>query len=172
MQKRPIVTCGLLIARRHPAKVLQAPKEALYFVSVFVEFAINLTRVFGIFAARNHRLRFERLNEGHQVVAVIAFIAQYGFDQLLNFWILAKGQERFGLWAIVGLAGRKDELQWVAEGIDERVDFGGEPAPAASESFGFDVAFFWPAACWWALTTVARGISHSRSGSCKASKWS
>src|SRR2546425_194663 len=51
------------------------------------------------------------------------------------------------------------------------VDLGAESTSAAPQRFGFRTAVFLgaPAACWCARITVESKMSHSKSGSCKAS---
>src|SRR5947209_1899226 len=77
--------------------------------------------------------------------------------------------QRLGLGDVGRLARRQEELDRVAEGVDQDVDLGAESAPGTAEGLAPLPPFF-PAACWCARTTVLSMIIHSRSGSCSASK--
>lgn len=47
----------------------------------------------------------------------------------------------------MSLAGRQDEVQRIAQGIDKRMDLGAQPAFAAPDSLVFAVFFCAPALC-------------------------
>jgi hypothetical protein len=55
---------------------------------------------------------------------------------------------------VVHLATRQAESQWVAEGIDDYVDFRREPAARAADGLIGPPFFRAPALCWWARQNV------------------
>ena len=70
----------------------------------------------------------------------------------------------FGLRAVVDLAGREDEAQRIAEGIDGDVDFRGRATARAADRLSLGPPFP-PAECWCARTIVASMMTLSISGS-------
>ena len=54
---------------------------------------------------------------------------------------------------IVALSSSKAQSDWEALRIDDRVDFGREPASGATETM-ISIPLFAVAACWWARTEV------------------
>src|SRR6516162_10177901 len=63
----------------------------------------------------------------------------------------------------MGLPGRQEEGQRIAEGIDHGMDFRAQPAFAAPDRLVF-IVFFW-ALCWCARTMVLSIIAYSLSAS-------
>ena len=62
--------------------------------------------------------------------------------------------QRFGTSEIVTLAGAEHHFDGIAEGVDERVNLGGQSAARSAD--GLRTLFFWaPALCWCARTMVA-----------------
>ena len=54
--------------------------------------------------------------------------------------------QRFGAHEIVILARAEHHLDWIAEGVDEGVNFGGQSSPGSTD--GLRAVFFWaPALC-------------------------
>ena len=53
---------------------------------------------------------------------------------------------------VMRLSGGQDEIDRPAFGIDERMDFGGEPATGTSHAAIAKAPLFAVAACWWTRT--------------------
>lgn len=87
------------------------------------------------------------------------------FDDALVGVIGLVGQQGVGPVQIMGLAGREQEGQRIAQRIDEGVDPGAQSAPAAPDGFVAAVFFRAPALCWWARTMVESIIAYSLSAS-------
>ena len=65
----------------------------------------------------------------------------------------------------MGFAWGQKETEWVAQGVNQRVDFGAQAAVAGPDRL-VRTAFFWaPALCWWARTVVLSIIAYSLSAS-------
>ena len=62
-------------------------------------------------------------------------------------------EQRIGDLPVVRLPGGQAEPDREALRVDDDVDFGREPAPAATETM-ISTPFFAVAACWWARTVV------------------
>ncbi len=83
--------------------------------------------------ARDLAIRFwrdDRLDGSHfkarnEAVSVVAFVGEEGFG-------LHLGGERFGLVDVVDLPAGETERQWVAQGVDDHMDFGGQAAARAA----------------------------------------
>lgn len=133
MQKRLVVAHRLLVARRNPTVVLDPIKEALDLVALLVQLSIMLAGLFSPLPARNHRFGLQRRDLSHEGVAVIALVAEHGFDlRALPSAERALPHQRRGLGDLMALARRDGEGQRMAQRIGDDMDFGGKPAPAAA----------------------------------------
>jgi hypothetical protein len=63
---------------------------------------------------------------------------------------------------IMGLSWREHQFDGIAQSVDERVDFGGQPAAGSADRLRA-VFFRAPALCWCARTMVASIIMYSLS---------
>jgi hypothetical protein len=70
--------------------------------------------------------------------------------------------QRLGASQIVGLTRREHQVDRIAKGIDEGMDFGGQSA-AGSTNYLLAVFFSRPSLCWRARTMVASVIMYSLS---------
>ena len=95
---------------------------------------------------------------GEEAIRVITFVSQ---DRLR----LHLGHERFGLGDVVSLSAGKAQRQRITQGVDDNVNFGGQPAARATYGLVEAPFFRAPALCWWALTMVASIMAYSLSGS-------
>ena len=155
---------GLVVARGQTAKLLEAAEKALDFIAVPVQVAVNHALDEAVFLAGNDHRRAKFFDQRHDAVGVIGFVRQYVAGPA------GPGQQLSGPAAIRLLARAKHQTQRIAQGIDQGMDFGGQPAAAAAEGLVPDAAFFWLPAAWaWARTTVESSMTQSKSGSCTAS---
>ena len=105
------------------------------FVGVFVEIALNLAVALG----RDH----ERLPPCQQrfdqpLVGIEGFVCQQGLGRHIR-------QQHVSAFEIMGLARRQDEVQRIAQRIDERMNLGTQPAFAAPDLLVLVVFFCAPA---------------------------
>ena len=56
------------------------------------------------------------------------------------------GDQGFGVGEVTGLSGRENEAQRIAQGIDNGMDLGGQPAARSTDRTSFSPPFL-PAAC-------------------------
>src|SRR6516225_5856416 len=159
---------GLLVAGGDPAILLRLQPEPLGEVPILVAVPVVVPLLGTVLQAGDHRLgplRLDRLGDGSAVVALVGddHLDRRSFDQSLS------------LRHVGSLSRRQDQLDGQSQAADGAVDLGSEAAPAASESLfvlaaGAVPFFFAPAAQGWARMIVESRISHSRSGSWRASK--
>src|SRR5215831_4225600 len=159
---------GLLVARRHPAVLLDLIPKALCQVPILVALLVVRALLLAVGQRRDHRLRAPGPDRPDQLLAVVALVGDrdlegHALDQLLPL-------------ADVGLLPRRqEELHGQPQPTDPGVNLGPEPASTPAQRLlalppgpvGF---FFAPAAWGWARMMVESRMSHSRSGSCRASK--
>ena len=97
-----------------------------------------------------------RLGESvDQRISVVSLIAKQGI------WVGAVDQ-LLRTSQIVGLSRRQHQFDRIAQGIDERVDFGRQSAAGSADRLRA-VFFRAPALCWCARTMVASIIMYSLS---------
>ncbi len=151
---------GRSVSDKFPKGLLASAQVA---VLVPLSVVIPLVRV-GL-PRGNHRFSTLGFDAVDQRLAVVAFVANHDF----------KGhtiQKRLRLIHVGRLTARQHDGDRQTKSVDRCVDLGAESASAAAQRFGCRTAVFLgaPAACWCARITVESKMSHSRSGSCKASK--
>ena len=114
-------------------------------------FRLLLGGITSVFPCRTQRF-------DHALVGIEGFIRQQGIGLHLR-------QERIGSFQIMGLAGRQEKRNGVAQCVDHGVDFGAQSALAAPDRLVL-VVFFWaPALCWCARTMVLSIMAYSLSAS-------
>src|SRR5215472_8797444 len=162
MNKPKEVPGRLLVPRGDPPVLLEQVDEPLDLLPLLVQMLVIIARHFPVLLGRDHRLRPlppRRLNDR---IAVERLVGDERPRPVPSHQRLGPGDVRL-------LAPRQDELDRVAQGVDEDVDLGAEPAFGTAERL-VPLPPFSPAACWCARTTVVSRIIHSRSGSWRASK--
>jgi hypothetical protein len=97
---------------------IEAPLDT---VSMFVDDGIVGDDDLASAVGRDDRLGIHGLDRRPQGIAVIGFVAKYGFTCLAL-------EKRRCLRDVTNLTGRDDEAQWTAERIGQHVDFGGQSA--------------------------------------------
>lgn len=131
-----------LVAGSDAPKMLQPAEEILYEMPLFVEMKINVPTRGAAGIVRNdrgHPFGFDGSDDGVGVVAFVRDeVAPFGrFDELRSFADVRT------------VAGSEMEMDGVAQGVDQRVDFGGEASARASNTLILGPPFP-PAECWWA----------------------
>lgn len=146
----------LFIPRSDAAELLDATEVVFDQMSGLVTMPIIVARCGAIGTRRNDCCGFLRADTFDQRIAVVAFVGNHRFG--LGY----AGDEVLRL-RDVGLLGASErEGDWIAQGVDERMDFRAESAARSSQSLR--AVFFWaPAACEWARTAVLSSITSSRS---------
>jgi hypothetical protein len=120
--------------------MLERVEETLHEIAFAVEGEIARARVFSIGFGWDDWGDRSIVEGGDEGVGVEGLVGDQGagidgFDQ------------RLGASEIMILARAEHHLDWIAEGIDERVDLGGQSAAGSAD--GLRAAFFWaPALCW------------------------
>lgn len=140
------------------AKLLEAIEESLDEVSCLVAMPVDFA--FGVAIASRWDDRFGTggLDDVDQSIAVVTFVGDDGAGRdCLN--------QGSTLRDIGNLAGCQDQTNRVAKCIDTNMNFGGQPAPRATDRLIATVFLGAPAACWWARTIVASMNSSSKSAS-------
>ena len=159
---------GLVVARGHAAVLLRLGPEPLGQVAVLVAVPVVVPLHGSVLQAGDHRLRPLRLDRRDDRLAVIALVG----DDDLRRRALDQGP---GLRHVGRLARREGQLDRQPEAADGAVDLRPESAAAAAEGLlaltAGAVPFLGaPAAQGWARMIVESRMSHSRSGSWRASK--
>ena len=129
------VSGGLVVAGRNCSVLLEPTIEVLHEVAGLVYFlvveALNLSIALGrndeCFSCREQRF-------DHALVGIEGFIRQQGFGPHVR-------QQRIGAFQIMGLAGRQEEGQRIAKGVDHCMDFGAQSAFAAPDRLVLAVFF-------------------------------
>jgi hypothetical protein len=127
-----------------------------FFVPMSIVFSLLLT----VGCRWNHRLGLFVGDQLQNLVTIIGFVSYQTFKVVSVYQIL-------GLRTVMSLTTSQDKTQWVAQSIDNYMDFGREAAAAASQCLLVLTAFFFeaPTAQGWARMMVLSGIRFSISGS-------
>jgi len=129
-----------IVARGDGAKVLELVEEALDEVAFAVEREVAVPRDLAIGFWRDHRTDLPPLESLDQQIGVVSLVP----DQSPGIDVF---DQRLRASQIVGLPGREPQLDGVAEGVDQRVDFGRQSAPGSADRL-LAVFFSAPALCW------------------------
>jgi hypothetical protein len=153
------ISGGFVVARGDSSKLLELAEEVLNemtrlesrFVIGALGFAIVPGWNHGGFASRAKRL-------DHTLIGVECFVCQQSVG-------LHVRQQRIGAFQIMCLARGQKEGEWIAQGVDQGVNFGAQPAVAGPDRLGLTVFFWAPALCWCARTVVLSIMAYSLSAS-------
>lgn len=139
MNEREEGRSEFVVARSDAPKVLDARKEALDQIAVSVEMTIETALVSSIGTGRDHGLRASGLDHGNEMIGVVALVRN---DSLNRQALDGLG----GTIDVGDLAGRENDPQRIAKGIDRDMQFGRQSAPRATDVL--TAGFFWaPAEC-------------------------
>lgn len=145
------------------AELLEAIEESLDEVSCLVAVPVDFAFGVAIASRRDDCCGAGGLDDVDQGIAVVTFVG----DDSAGRDCLNQGSS---LRDIGNLAGRQDQTNRIAQGIDTSMNLGGQPAPRATDRLIATVFLGAPAAYWWARTIVASMKSSSKSASpCSAS---
>ena len=130
----------LVVTRGDGAEMLERVEEALNEIAFAVEDEVARTRGFPVGFGWDDRDDRSIVEDGDEGVGVERLVGDQsagidGFD------------ERLSASQIVILARAEHHLDRIAEGVDERVNLGGQPAAGSADRLR--AMFFWaPALCW------------------------
>lgn len=155
-----VVLRSLLIARRQPAKLLEAIDRALHAIPQAVDRPIKRS------GAALVRLARDRVSDPPppqirpDLATTVPFVAHDPLGpQLRSSTPGALDRPLFQQLrnhrALMLFARREHDGHGFASAVDPEMHFGAEPALAPAQGLAFWVPFFAPAACWWARMTVA-----------------
>ncbi len=139
MNKSKEVAARLLVSGRNSTILLDQVDEPLDLLPFLVQMLVIITRHLPVLLRGDDRLGplpFRRLHHG---IAVVRLIEDVGIR-------LMTCNQRLGLGDVGLLTRRQDELDGVAQGVDDDVDFGTETAPRATKGL-IALPPFFPAAC-------------------------
>ena len=135
------ISGGLVVARRDGAKLLELAEEVFDEMPQLVHLFVVGAWVLAVALGRDDRELAgceERFDDA--LVGIEGFVRQQGIG-------LHPGQQDIRPLQIVGLARGQKEGERIAQGIDQGVDFGAQPAFAAPDRLVL-ADFFWaPALC-------------------------
>ena len=135
------VDCTLVIARGDGAELLELAEEVFDEMALLVEFAIVGARLLAAGNGGNHRhLAGRQQGRDDARVGVEGSVRQERVG-------LQLGQKGVRALQVVGLAGGEQKANRVAQRVDQGVDFGAQPAPAAPDRLVAAVFFGAPALC-------------------------
>jgi hypothetical protein len=135
------ISRGFVVAGGNRPVLLELAEEILDEMARLVSVPVKIPLSFAMASGRND----ERLSAGKQwlddtFVSIEGFVGEQGVGRHLR-------QQRVGAGEIMGLAWRQQKAQRIAEGIDQGVNLGAQPAFAAPDRLVF-AGFFWaPALC-------------------------
>jgi hypothetical protein len=136
------ISSGFIVACRDSAESLELAEEVLNEVTGLESRFVIGALVFAIAPGWDHG-SFSRCAKrvDHTLIGVVCFVCQQGLS-------LHTRQQRVGAFQIMGFAWSQKETEWIAQGVNQRVDFGAQPAVAGPDRL-VCAAFFWaPALCW------------------------
>ena len=135
--------------------MLEFIEEALDEVSFAVEREIAGPRHLTICFWRNHRGDTSLGESADQRISVVSLVAKQG----ARVGAFKQGRRAS---QVVGLSRRQYQFDWIAQGINEGMDFGRQSAAGSTDRL---LARFFcaPALCWCARTMVASIIMYSLS---------
>ena len=116
-----------VVTRGDGAKVLEFVEEAFDEIAFAVEREVAIARGLAIGLRGNHGGDLAPVESVDQRISVISLVA----DQSLRIDVF---DQRRCASQIVRLPGREHQLDGVAKGIDERMDFGREPTAGATQT--------------------------------------
>jgi hypothetical protein len=140
MEGRHEVSRGFFVACRDASKLFDILKETLDQVALCVESVVARAFVFAIGLWGNDRFDLSKFEAGDEVVGVIAFVS----EDRIRFDL---GDKRFSLGDVVNLSASETQRQRIAQGIDDDMNFGCQPAARATYGLVETPFFRAPALC-------------------------
>ena len=139
MDESKEVAGGLLVPRRDPSVLLEQVDEPLDLLAFLVQVLVVIARHLAALLRRDHCLGPLAFRRSHDRVAVIGLVG----DERIGIMPPHQGLR---LSDVRRLTRRQDELDRVAQGVDEDVDLRAESAPGTTEGLAALPPPF-PAAC-------------------------
>ncbi len=106
----------LLVPGGDTSELFDQADEPLDLLPVLVQMFVIITWHFPVLLRRDHRLTSLSLRRRHDRIAVVRLVEKIGFRLMLL-------DQRLGLRDVRRLTGRQDELDRVAQGVDEDMEF-------------------------------------------------
>ena len=158
MQSSKEVAGGFFVACGDSSVMLDGVELSLDEIALGVE-----CEVAGPFDLSGRSWRYHSLDGAYfkavdEAVGIIALVGEQ--DSRLDL-----GRQRFRLGDVVSVATGEAERQWIAERVNDHVDFCRETTARAADGLVAPPYLRAPALCWCALTMVASIIAYSLSGS-------
>ena len=153
------ISSGFVVACRDSAEFLEVAEEVLNEVTRLESRFVIGALVFAIAPRWDHG-GFSRgaKRVDHALIGIECFVCQQSVS-------LHPRQQCVGAFQIMGFARGQKEGEWIAKSVNQRVDFGAQPAVAGPDRLVLAVFFWAPALCWWARTVVLSIIAYSLSAS-------
>jgi hypothetical protein len=129
------ISGGFVVACRDSAELLEIAEEVLDEMTRLESGLVIGPLVLAIAPGWDHgsfSRSAKRVN--HTLIGVKGFICQQSVG-------LHPRQQRVGAFQIMGLARSKKEGQWIAQGVNQSVDFGAQPAVAGPDRLVLAVFF-------------------------------
>ena len=135
------ISSQFIVASGDGAILLELADEILDEVARLVEIFVVVALDFAIALGRDHqRLAACQQRLDHPFVGVESFVCQQGLGR--HAW-----QQRIGAFQVMGLAWRQNEVQRIAQCVDQRMNLGAQPTFAAPDRLIFADFFCAPALC-------------------------
>ena len=141
MYGRQEVSCKLVVAGGDCAEVFECVEESLDQIAFAVEGEIAVSLNEAVDLGRDDRVDASRFQGQDQPVRIIGFVREKGLRGEVF-------QQRFSLAQIRDLPLGQGEGDWIAQSIDESVNFGRQPASGSSDRLVLAAFFGAPALCW------------------------
>ena len=129
----------LLISSGHTPELFDQVDEPLHLLPVLVQMFVIITWHFPVLLRRDHRLTPLSLRRRHDRIAIVRLVEAIG-SRLMPFY------QRLGLRDVRHLTSGQDELDRIAQGVDQNVDFRAESASGTAKR-RIALPPFLPAAC-------------------------
>ena len=153
------VARGFVVASCEGAILLELGEEIFNQMPRLIEVLVVAAGSLAVSLGRDDQLLSRRSDWiDHPVVGVEGFVG----DQHVG---LHRWDQVIGADEVMRLAAGQMEADRVAEGIDQGVDLGAQPAARTPDGLVLTGFFFAPALCWWHRTMVLSIIAYSLSAS-------
>ena len=153
------ISGGFVVACRDSAELLEVAEEVFNEMTCLENRFVVGTLVSAIAPGWDHG-SFSRCAKrvDHTLISVECFVCQQSVGLHLR-------QQRVGAFQIMGFARGQKEGEWIAQGVNQSVDLGAQPAVAGPDRLVLAIFFLAPALCWCARTVVLSIIAYSLSAS-------
>lgn len=131
---------GFLVTGCDAPEVFDGVEEPLDEVAFGVEREVARSLNLAVGLGRNDRDDVAYLEAGDEAVGVVSLVGDHGVR-------LDLGGKRFSLGDVVNLAAGEADCERIAQGIDDGMDLGGQPAPRAPDGMVLAPFLRAPALC-------------------------